>query len=75
MPLLFNQTKELVQNIPAMLGAGQTSLLTLPELYPELFSEIQVNDMIDNIRTELTAYGQHIRHLLENLFTYKHFDP
>lgn len=60
MPLLFNQTKELVQNIPAMLSSGQTSLLTLPELYPELFSQIQVNDMIDTIRTELTAYGQRI---------------
>jgi len=60
MPLLFNQTKELVQNIPAMLSQGQAGLLTLPELYPELFSEIQVNVMIDSIRTELTAYGQHI---------------
>jgi putative permease len=60
MPLLFNQTKEMVQNIPAMLSQGQAGLLTLPELYPELFSEIQVNEMIDSIRTELTAYGQHI---------------
>lgn len=34
MPLLFNQTKEMVQNIPAMLSQGQASLLTLPELYP-----------------------------------------
>jgi putative permease len=60
MPLLFNQTKELVQNIPAMLSLGQASLLTLPERYPELFSEVQVYDMIDSIRTELTAYGQHV---------------
>jgi putative permease len=60
MPLLFNQTKELIQNIPAMLSLGQASLLTLPERYPELFSEIQVYDMIDSIRTELTAYGQHV---------------
>ncbi len=60
MPLLFNQTKEMIQNIPAMLSQGQAGLLTLPELYPELFSEIQVYEMIDSIRTELTAYGQHI---------------
>ncbi len=60
MPLLFNQTKELVQNIPAMLSQGQAALLTLPERYPELFSEVQVNDMIDSIRTELTAYGQQL---------------
>jgi len=60
MPLLFNQTKEMVQNIPAMLSQGQAGLLTLPQLYPELFSEVQVYDMIDSIRTELTGYGQHI---------------
>jgi len=60
MPLLFNQAKELVQSIPAMLSQGQAGLLTLPELYPELFSERQVNDLILSIRTELTAFGQHI---------------
>lgn len=60
LPLLFNQTKELVQNIPAMLSQGQAGLLTLPERYPELFSEQQVNDMISSIRTELTAFGQRI---------------
>ena len=60
MPLLFNQTKEMVQTIPAMLSHGQTALLALPERYPELFSEIQVNDLIDTIRTELTQYGQRI---------------
>lgn len=60
MPILFNQTKEMVQNIPAMLSQGQSALLTLPERYPELFSESQVNEMIGSIRTELTAYGQYI---------------
>ena len=60
MPLLFNQTKEMVQNIPAMLSQGQAAMLTLPEQYPELFSEVQVSQMIESIRTELTAYGQHI---------------
>jgi len=60
MPLLFNQAKELVQSIPAMLSQGQAGLLTLPQRYPELFSEQQVNDLILSIRTELTAFGQHI---------------
>lgn len=60
MPLLFNQTKELIQSIPAMLSQGQAGLLTLPERYPELFSEQQVNDLILSIRTGLTAFGQHI---------------
>ncbi len=60
LPLLFNQSKEMVQNIPAMLSQGQEALLRLPERYPELFSEQQVSEMIGGIRTELTEYGQKI---------------
>ncbi len=60
LPLLFNQSKEMVQNIPAMLSQGQEALLRLPESYPELFSEKQVNEMIGGIRTELTEAGQKI---------------
>ncbi len=60
LPLLFNQSKEMVQNIPAMLSQGQEALLQLPERYPELFSELQVNQMIGAIRVELTEYGQKI---------------
>ncbi|MFT7660646.1 MAG: putative permease [Gammaproteobacteria bacterium] len=60
LPLLFNQSKEMVQNIPAMLSQGQEALLRLPERYPELFSEQQVSEMIDGIRTDLTEYGQEI---------------
>ncbi len=60
MPLLFNQTKEMVQNIPSMLGDGQALLLTLPERYPDLFSETQVRELIGSIRTDLTDYGQRI---------------
>ncbi len=60
MPLLFNQSKELVQNIPAMFSQGQAGLLRLPDLYPELFSVEQVNEMIVVIRNELTGFGQHI---------------
>ena len=60
MPLLFNQTKEMVQSIPAILGEGQALLLRLPERYPELFSEQQVNDLIGAIRTELTGFGQKV---------------
>jgi len=60
MPLLFNQSKELVQNIPAMFGQGQAGLQRLPELYPDLFSQEQVNELMLLIRTELTGFGQHI---------------
>lgn len=59
-PLLFNQTKEMVATIPAMLSQGQSVLLQLPERYPELFSEVQVNELISVFRAELTEFGQRL---------------
>jgi putative permease len=41
-----------------MLARGQSVLMTLPERYPELLSIEQVEELIDNLRTQLTGYGQ-----------------
>ncbi len=58
MPLLFNQAKELVGQIPNMLAKGQELLMRLPERYPELFSNEQVIELINGFRTQLTDFGQ-----------------
>lgn len=60
LPLLSRQTSQLVQQLPAMLTKGNALLLTLPERYPELFSEEQVRDLIDTIRAEAVAFGQRV---------------
>ena len=60
LPLLSRQATQLFQLLPEMLTDGQDTLMTLPQRYPELFSEAQVLDLIDSLRIEALAYGQHV---------------
>ncbi len=57
-PLLSKQVAQLVQEIPNMVSEGQRALLRLPELYPHMFSEDQVKDIMTAIRSGLTEMGQ-----------------
>ena len=58
LPLLSRQATQLLQQLPSMIGSGQELLLTLPHKYPELFSEQQVLDLLDQIRAEAVNIGQ-----------------
>jgi len=58
LPLLSRQATQLIQLLPQMIASGQDLLLTLPQRYPELFSEAQVRDLIQSIRSEAVQYGQ-----------------
>ena len=60
LPLLSRQATQLVQLLPSMLMRGQETLLTLPETYPELFSEDQVVELIAQIRREALDFGQRV---------------
>ena len=44
LPLISRQATQLIQELPTMLLRGQEALLTLPQRYPDLFSEAQVYD-------------------------------
>ncbi|MGB5339910.1 MAG: AI-2E family transporter [Gammaproteobacteria bacterium] len=59
-PRLSSQLTQLVQQLPIMMGHGQETLLTLPDKYPNLFTEQQVNELILAIRAEITAMGQRV---------------
>ncbi|ALP52401.1 permease [Candidatus Tenderia electrophaga] len=59
-PLLSKQVAQLVQEIPNMVSEGQRALLRLPELYPHIFSEAQVNEIMTAIRSGLTEMGQNL---------------
>ncbi len=59
-PLLIRQVTQLVQQLPAMIEAAQQLLLQLPEQYPRLISEDQVQELIAGIRNEGTRLAQHI---------------
>jgi len=58
MPLLSQQATQLFQQIPAMISKGQTVLMQLPERYPDTISPAQVQELISEIRFELTQMGQ-----------------
>ncbi|OOY53850.1 AI-2E family transporter [Solemya velum gill symbiont] len=60
MPLAFQQLTELVQQTPAMLAAGQKSLMRLPELYPDLVDSNQITDLINVIKAEMASFAQRV---------------
>ena len=60
LPLLSRQATQLLQQLPTMLGRGQELLLALPHKYPDLFSEQQVVDLINQIRAEAVTIGQNV---------------
>lgn len=59
-PLIYRQLTELVRLFPTMLTKGQALLMQLPENYPRLVSEEQVNDIVSMIRGEIGSLGQNI---------------
>ena len=59
-PQLSWQLTQLVQELPKMIVKGHELLLTLPQKYPNLFTEEQVGDLITEIRADITAWGQRV---------------
>ncbi len=57
-PLVLQQAGEFLRELPAMMGKGQQALLQLPEQYPNLFSEQQVQELNTTIRAEVGRLGQ-----------------
>ena len=58
LPTLYTQLAQVVAQIPSMLSEGQAALMTLPQTYPELFSQAQDLELISSLRAELTGLGQ-----------------
>lgn len=58
LPLLSRQITEFVQQLPAMLSMGQKVLMQLPERYPDLVPQDQVDQLIQQIRNEIASFGQ-----------------
>ncbi len=51
-PLLIRQATQLLQQVPQMLIEGQRLILTLPEHYPNIFSEVEIENFLNQIRRE-----------------------
>jgi len=52
MPLVSQQTVDLIQNIPEIINRTQALVLRLPELYPKLISENKIQQMTFSVQQE-----------------------
>ncbi|ADE14949.1 protein of unknown function UPF0118 [Nitrosococcus halophilus Nc 4] len=59
-PLLSQQVTQFFQLLPTMIARGHELLLSLPEHYPDLFSEAQVNNLVSAIHVEVAQLGQEV---------------
>lgn len=60
LPQAWNQLRRLVAELPNLISQWQASLTTLQQSNPDLFSEQQVQGIIDGITGEVGVYGQNI---------------
>lgn len=58
LPQAWNQLRQLLTALPNLISQWQSSLMLLPENYPSLFSEQQIQDFIIGVRGEVGGYGQ-----------------
>ncbi len=57
-PMLTRQLTQLVQQLPNYITQGQELLLQLPQRYPQMVSEQQIQQLIGNVGNELALGGQ-----------------
>jgi putative permease len=58
LPQAWNQFGRLINELPRLISEGQDLLLHMPETYPGLISQQQVDDLIATLRGELALFGQ-----------------
>jgi putative permease len=59
-PMLSSQLSALVQQFPNYISQGQVMLEQLPERYPQLVSEEQIETVTSNVGSELAGLGQQL---------------
>ncbi len=58
LPLLYQQSAQLIQQLPAWVNKTQVLVMQLPERYPSFINEAQIFEMVGVVRQELLSYGQ-----------------
>ena len=58
LPQAWNQLQRLTTELPNLISEWQSALLLLPENYPTLFSESQIEELIVTVRGDLANWGQ-----------------
>ncbi len=59
-PIVSQQTVELVQNIPNIIDKAQHEIMRLPQVYPNQISEYKIQQILFAVQKELLTYGQSI---------------
>lgn len=57
-PVVSGQITQLVQELPNQIDKGQQALLRLPQMYPQIVSKSQVNEIMSAIRGQIKSAGQ-----------------
>ena len=58
LPLVWRQLVSLAKEAPAMVEQGRKALSVLPENYPSLISQQQINEVMNTIQGEMAQFGQ-----------------
>lgn len=67
-PLLTRQATQLLQDVPEMLNEGQRLILTLPDHYPAIFGEAEIESVFTQIKTEAANFADTLlRRLLSSV--------
>ena len=59
LPIMWQQMADLFQELPAYITRGHLALMELPARYP-FISQVQVEEIMTTVRTEVGGLGQHI---------------
>lgn len=60
LPLVFRQGVSLVQALPEMIRTTQKAMMSLTELYPEVFSEAQIGELMGVFQHQLTSVAEDV---------------
>jgi len=60
MPIVSQQSVELVQQIPEIINRAQYGIMRLPDMYPKFISENKIQQIMNAVQKELLTYGQNV---------------
>ena len=59
-PIVSRQLTNFLQELPRMINEGRALLLRLPEIYPNIITAAQIDEVTASIRGALTEFGQNV---------------
>ncbi|MGH8547344.1 MAG: AI-2E family transporter [Methylococcales bacterium] len=68
LPVLYQQTIQLFEQLPSMISRGQLEVMKLPEQYPQFINVEQIDELFAVVRQELIGYTQKILSISASTF-------